>query len=411
MGKAGVIFFTAARFPVIIAQMFRVFWVLQFCMIMVSAFALNAHALTLDNIRIGKHDERTRIVLDVDQAVDFKAFTLTNPNRIVVDLPKLSWRVPSDLSQDKGAIVTAIRHGDLLENTTRIVFEAKDTPDIMRSFTLPAGAGKNNRIVLDVRKALSSAAQPLRAEKTFAAKAPAPPKQIAKAVPPARKKVVVIDPGHGGQDPGATSGKTYEKHIVLGISRALKSQLETTGKYKVYLTRENDRFIKLHNRVKFARGKNADLFVSIHADSIKKKSVRGASIYTLSEKASDAQTAKLAARENKVDLIHGIDLTHEDHDVAGILLDLVQRDTMNQSNFFAEKLVKALKDQGVRTLQNPHRSAGFAVLKAPDIPSILIEAGFVSNRQDARLLQKKSYQTKLAKTIAQGIDEYLSQID
>ncbi|HCQ70866.1 MAG TPA: N-acetylmuramoyl-L-alanine amidase, partial [Rhodospirillaceae bacterium] len=125
----------------------------------------------------------------------------------------------------------------------------------------------------------------------------------------------------------------------------------------------------------------------------------------------DAQTAKLAARENRADLISGIDLTHEDKDVAGILLDLVQRDTMNQSNFFAEKLVASFKRDGIRILDNPHRSAGFAVLKAPDIPSILIEAGFVSNRHDAKLLTQSSYQKKVAKTIAQGVDAYLSQID
>ena len=169
-------------------------------------------------------------------------------------------------------------------------------------------------------------------------------------------------------------------------------------------------FIKLRDRVIFARRHEADLFISIHADSIRNPKIRGASIYTLSEKASDAQTARLAARENKADLIAGVDLQHEDADVANILIDLVKRDTMNQSKFFAESLVKTFQSSGIRTLENPHRYAGFAVLKAPEIPSVLIEAGFLSNRKDARLLDQKEYRSKIAKTIASGVDHYIARV-
>lgn len=374
-------------------------------------------ALEVQDVRIGLHSDKTRIVVDVDQLTDFRVFTLQGPDRVVIDLPSFAWQASLLIKQEKGSVIAAVRHGNISSDTSRIVFDVEGKMTIINAFALPAAQGKPDRIVIDVRpyqtgdtvQAYGDLAETGLQESTVPAAAPpvAPPPPPQKQKP-ARKLVIVIDPGHGGQDPGATSGRTHEKHIVLALGKALKAELESMGKYEVHMTRSSDRFIKLHDRVKFARSKNADLFVSIHADSIPKSSVRGASIYTLSEKASDAQTAKLAARENKADLISGIDLSHEDHDVAGILLDLVQRDTMNQSNFFAEKLVAAFKREGIRILDNPHRSAGFAVLKAPDIPSILIEAGFVSNRHDARLLTQASYQKKVAGTIARGIDAYLS---
>ena len=221
----------------------------------------------------------------------------------------------------------------------------------------------------------------------------------------------MIDPGHGGNDPGAVGhNRAYEKNVVLSLSKELRKQLLATGKYRVLLTRENDRFIRLKNRVKFARDANADLFISLHADSIHKSNVRGTSIYTLSKKASDAQTAKLAEKENQADLIGGVGLTVEDEQVAFILGDFLMNDTMNQSKFFANTLVKKLKSHGVKTLENPHRYAGFAVLKAPDIPSILIEAGFMSNRKEAQLLNQASHRQKLAKAMRAGIDAYFDYI-
>lgn len=370
-----------------------------------------AQALDILGVRIGHHSDKTRIVIDLDQPSAFTAFTLDGPSRVVLDLPTFTWQASNQIKQEKASAVAAVRHGHISDEASRLVFDMKDQMEIASQFALPKAEGKPDRIVLDIRRAAAGVpAQPAaaaQAQPVSAVVAAPPPPMPEKSATP-RKSIIVIDPGHGGQDPGAISGKTYEKHIVLALGKALKKELEAMGKYEVYLTRETDKFIKLHDRVKFARKKNADLFVSIHADSIPKSSVRGASIYTLSEKASDAQTAKLAAKENKADLISGIDLSHEDQDVAGILLDLVQRDTMNQSNFFAEKLVVSFKGEGIRTLDNPHRSAGFAVLKAPNIPSILIEAGFVSNRNDAKLLTQSSYQKRVAKTIAQGVDSYLT---
>jgi N-acetylmuramoyl-L-alanine amidase len=227
-----------------------------------------------------------------------------------------------------------------------------------------------------------------------------------------RKPLIIIDPGHGGVDPGAHGiNDTNEKNVTLALAKKLKATLESTGHYRVALTRDKDIFIKLRDRVTFARDREADLFISLHADSVGERSnVSGVSIYTLSEKASDAQTAKLAEQENKVDLIAGIDLSAEDQDVANILVDLAMRDTMNQSNFFANKVVEKLKANSVRLLDRPHRSAGFAVLKAPDIPSVLVETGFMSNQKEVTLLNSDSHREKLAKAITSAVETYFDQV-
>lgn len=227
-----------------------------------------------------------------------------------------------------------------------------------------------------------------------------------------RKPLIIIDPGHGGKDPGAVSkDRKREKDVVLSLSKSLKKELEKTGRYRVKLTREGDYYIRLRDRVKFAREHGADLFISVHADSLPKSTARGASVYTLSEKASDAQTAKLAARENNADLIAGVNLSVEDDEVADILLDLATRDTMNQSKFFANTLVTSLRNQGVKTLSNTHRYAGFAVLKAPDIPSVLVEAGFMSNAAEAALLTRERYQKQIAAALAKGIAHYFETVE
>ena len=194
------------------------------------------------------------------------------------------------------------------------------------------------------------------------------------------------------------------------MSKELKAALEKSGKYDVKLTRDSDHYVKLRDRVALARKWGGDLFISIHADSIEKRNVRGASIYTLSDKSSDAQTAKLAARENRSDIIAGVDLTHEDQAVANILIDLASTHTKNQSRYFANLMVDSFKDQNVNILPNTHRYAGFAVLKAPDIPSILIEAGFLSNRKEAELLSTKEYRARIITTIYKGIDNYFTRL-
>ena len=225
------------------------------------------------------------------------------------------------------------------------------------------------------------------------------------------KPLIVIDAGHGGKDPGAIAHNGQrEKDIVLKLARELKNKLDATGRYRTRLTRKDDRFIKLRERVNFARREKGDLFISLHADSIPDRDVTGASVYTLSDKASDAQTAKLAARENKADLIGGVDLSHEDKDVANILLDLVTRDTTNQSKFFANVVVEQFRMQGVKTLKTPHRHAGFAVLKAPDIPAILVENGFISSPSEVEKLNNAQHREKITSALLNSVDSYFSRM-
>jgi N-acetylmuramoyl-L-alanine amidase len=238
---------------------------------------------------------------------------------------------------------------------------------------------------------------------------PPPPPPRPKFVPVQR--VIVLDPGHGGVDPGAigVSG-IHEKDITLAAARDIRNELLRLGGYRVLLTRDRDEFIRLRDRVAFGRDAGADLFVSIHADTMPNRRVRGASVYTLSETASDAEAAALAVQENKADLIAGVDLSHETSEVANILIDLAQRETMNLSAQFAALLVDELRRE-TRLLRNTHRFAGFAVLKAPDVPSVLVELGFLSNRRDEKMLRTKTYRRKLAAAIAQGIDRYFVGVE
>ncbi len=221
-----------------------------------------------------------------------------------------------------------------------------------------------------------------------------------------RPHLVILDPGHGGVDPGAigVSG-VYEKDITLATAREVARQLEATKRYRVKLTRNDDEFVPLPDRVAHARAAGGDLFLSIHADAVPDKHTRGASVFTLSEIASDREAAELAARENKADLIAGIDLSQHEPAVSNILLDLARRQTNNMSVRLARQLVTELRHD-VRLLNNSHRSAGFAVLKAPDIPSALVELGCISNKEEDRLLRQEAYRRKVATGLVRSVNDY-----
>ena len=222
--------------------------------------------------------------------------------------------------------------------------------------------------------------------------------------------MIVIDPGDGGVDPGAISASgTYEKTVVLAAAKTLKRVLEKTGRYDVVLTRDKDRFLRLRQRVAVSRSADADLFISIHADSAADKRLRGASIYTLSEKSSDKEAARLAEQENKSDIIAGWDFSEETPEVTNILIDLAQRETMNQSARFAGFLARELRS-AVRTHRRAHRFAGFAVLKAPDVPSLLLEMGYLSNIKEERMLRTREFQEKVAVAVRRGIDNYFENV-
>jgi len=230
----------------------------------------------------------------------------------------------------------------------------------------------------------------------------------AKSLP--KPYLVVLDPGHGGIDPGAIGRSgVYEKDVALATAREVGRQLEATRRYRVRLTRREDEFIPLAERVGRARAAGGDLFLSIHADALPNAGMRGASVYTLSEQASDKEAAALAARENKADLIAGIDLSRNEPAVSEILIDLARRQTNNLSIRLARELVTEL-GHDVRLLTNSHRSAGFVVLKAPDIPSALVEMGCLSNRTEEQLLQRPSYQRKLAAGLVRSINDYFDLV-
>lgn len=230
-----------------------------------------------------------------------------------------------------------------------------------------------------------------------------------KAKPPAppRPRLIVLDPGHGGADPG-TTGATgmHEKTVVYAVATELERQLTAGRRYRVALTRRGDLFVPLRERVSRARVAKADLFISLHADSHPDPGTRGATVYTLSEDASDREAAALAAKENKADLVAGIDLRRQPDHVANVLIEMTQRGTVNQSRTFAGIMVEALRHHNVATLPRSHRHAGFAVLTAPDVPAILLELGYLSNRADERLLLNKAHHQKLARAISAAADRY-----
>jgi N-acetylmuramoyl-L-alanine amidase len=220
------------------------------------------------------------------------------------------------------------------------------------------------------------------------------------------KPVIIIDAGHGGIDPGAIGASgTLEKEITLAYARAVAQALAATGRYHVVLTRKKDNFIRLRQRIAIARGAGADLFLSLHADKDGTSALRGASVYTLSEQASDAEAEALATKENKADIIAGVDLSNENQVVTDILIDLAQRETQNLSARFAGMLVLELK-QETTLLHNTHRFAGFAVLKAPDVPAALVELGYLSSRQDESLLASSQHRAKMAAAIVRAANAY-----
>lgn len=379
-------------------------------------FSFPAFALDIEAVRFGQHPDKTRIVIETSDTFEFRSFTLSNPNRLIIDLPLFVWQA-GDVSAAGTRYITGVRNAVNKPGISRIVFDLRQAKQIKSAFRLSPNSSGNHRLVIDLVSGTPTKAVfgnldiddiPVGLQQANLTN-PAPV-NIPTKKPVREKPLIVIDPGHGGNDPGAISPqKFYEKHIVLMLSKELKQKLEATGRYRVRLTRDDDRYIKLGQRVRLSREWDADMFISMHADSIGDGNVRGASVYTLSNTASDKQTAKLAQRENRADIIAGVDLSHEDKDVSNILIDLAMRDTMNQSRFFASLLVDSFKQKDVRILPNTHRYAGFAVLKAPDVPSVLIEAGFLSNRYEAAALKENAYRQKIITAITHGIETYFDK--
>lgn len=367
-------------------------------------------------VRVGVYPGKTRIVLDVDRSVKFNSFVLQQPYRVVLDMSEVTWS-PKLRNPPKGGLITGMRFGLFKPGSSRVVLDSKGPVRIAKAFVIPpSGKNRSYRMVVDIAKTsrqafLMSYKRPVRKPVATATARPAPVPVPLKRKParPDAKKVIVIDPGHGGVDPGAMSRSgVWEKHIVLAFARELRQSLQASGKFKVRLTRDRDVFIRLRDRIALARRAGADLFISVHADSIGNSKVRGTSVYTLSERASDKEAGALARKENKSDLIAGVDLDDQSNDVVNILIDLAQRETMNESAVFARKLVDEL-GKTRKLLRNTHRFAGFAVLKAPDIPSVLVELGYLSNRTDERMLRDPRKRKRMAAAMSTAVERYFQR--
>ncbi len=363
--------------------------------------ALAGDAALID-VRAGISEEVTRLVIDLDGPADFRTFTLDDPARIVVDLSQVSLAV-SEMERgiDTGLVVRA-RFGTPAVDVTRVVLDLAEPGVVQDTLVLEPEGGYSHRIVLDIapRAAPVPSSDAVQDDRFL--------KPGIKPSPPV--PVIVLDPGHGGPDPGAIGASgAHEKDIVLAAARELKAMLEETGRYHVVMTRDGDWILRLADRVLFARAAGADLFISIHADSIDNPEVRGTGVYTLSEVASDKEAAALARKENRSDLIEGVDFVSIDYDpvTTNILIDLAQRETKNASSEFAG----ILADELIRVTElrrNVHRFAGFRVLKAPDIPSVLLEMGFMSNPVEERLMKDRSWRHAFLAGVVRAIDAFMA---
>lgn len=376
----------------------------------------------ISSMRIGQSIGSVRMVFDSDRNFEYKAFILDNPQRLVIDTSNVPISSKLEKYNDKNNLISKTRLGAIGGNNTRMVFDLQKPAVIKKAFMLPPQSSFGWRFVVDIT---------LASEREFSSKlgnsyafasggsfdnsysVASKSSKSAKAVVKSNsnaKRVIVLDPGHGGRDPGAIGySGVYEKNITLAMAKEMKRLLDKEGNYKVYLTRSTDVFIPLRDRVKIARKHNADLFLSIHADSAVNRSAKGLSVYTLSENASDKEAAALAERENKVDVIAGLNLVEHSKEVSDILINLAQRETLNRSSEFATFMVKEMRNS-VKLVDNTHRFAGFAVLKAPDVPSVLLEMGYLSNRTEEKLLKQENYRRKLAISTNNAIERYFENM-
>ncbi len=363
-------------------------------------------------LKIGESAGRSRFTMELSDPLDVRVFTLTSPNRVVFDMPEVLWRANGETRPSGQGAVKSYRYGLFRKGNSRFIVDLSAPVRIEKTQILPPEGGSGFRLVVDLAPTTNSeflahAGWPRDISGATASAGAAP----ALSSTPARggKKLIILDAGHGGIDPG-THGQTglVEKDLVLSVAKTLRKVLEATGRYRVQLTRDADVFIPLRERVNIARAAHGDLFVSLHADSSDHRDVRGASVYTLSEDASDREAATLAEKENMSDIIAGVDLTGENSPVASILIDLAQRDTMNRSVRFAETVVGALPTATMLLPLFPHRSAGFAVLKGPDIPAVLIELGYLTNPKDEAEMATEAWRNGVARAISSAVDTHFA---
>jgi N-acetylmuramoyl-L-alanine amidase len=368
-------------------------------------------ASVMIDARIVGDTRRTRFVADLSHSVDIGIFTLADPYRLVLDLPQVKFALPAGVGENGRGMISAFRYGKISPGKSRIVLDLTGPVDVDKSFVVPPADNQPARLVIDVvpttRETFLAVNRRYRDEQSAEALERRNRSLVPRSGEVSSKQAVVIDPGHGGIDSGAT-GKTgaLEKDITLEFAKLLGANLEETGLYDVHYTREDDRFVALGERVGIARALEADLFVSIHANSFSTRSVRGTVIYTVSDAASDKMAAEIAASENQSDILAGIDIDDTSSGgVMDILIDLTRRETRNFGVVFARNLVKELSS-ATKMFKIPHQQAGFKVLEAPDVPSAMVELGYLSNANDEEQLLSAEWREKAAESIVRAIGGY-----
>ncbi|MGH6837320.1 MAG: N-acetylmuramoyl-L-alanine amidase [Methylocella sp.] len=362
---------------------------------------------------IEQSGDRAKLIFELSAHLDATAFVLANPNRVIVDLPQTDFALDPETGKvaaprRKTGLIAAFRFGQLAPGKSRIVIDLAAP-----ALVLSAACGKlesdgHARLVIELaktdRRSFEAAVQRARIQLTALAQ----PKEAPKPEPDSTKPVIILDPGHGGIDRGAMVHGLIEKELVFDFAKAVAAKLDAVGRFKVAMTRDDDSFVSLSERVRMARDRNAALFVSIHADTLSSAAdVSGATVYTVSDRASDAEAARVAEKENQSDAAAGLDKTEDASDVSGILFDLTRRETRAYSQFFAHTLVNYWRVAG-RLNKNPRRHAGFLVLKAPDVPSVLLELGYLSNEKDGLALTSARWRDKASSQVAEAIEAFFA---
>jgi len=355
--------------------------------------------------RIEQSGETVRLTMMLSAVMAVEAWVQAAPDRVIVEMPSTNFQIQPNAKKAAG-FVSAYRYGLFTADKARIIIDLSQPATIARTEIRPVRGGFGE-FTIELKKV---ARAEFLAEAAKAKKPQETPAQAIAAKPPGEtRRTIVIDPGHGGIDPGTMVASISEKAVVLAFGKALKEQLEANARYRVVMTRDDDRFVSLSDRVQTGRNEQADLFISIHADSLMQaQEVRGATVYTRSERATDAEAAKLAAKENEADSAAGLETREEVQDVAGILMDLARRETRTFTGVFARNLVDKLGGS-IKMHKIPLRSARFWVLSAPDVPSVLIELGYMSSPKDAELLNSPEWRGKAVTAVSAAIGDYFAR--
>lgn len=359
--------------------------------------------------RLSGDDKQTRLTIDLSRKIDMRAFTLAEPYRVVIEIPQVNFQLPANTGEQGQGIIKAFRYGLVMSGGSRIVIDLAGPVRVTKAVVLDPADEQPAQMVVDMvavdRETFLRAAA---IDNHLPRPRPSEARREERAGDP--RPVVVIDAGHGGIDPGtrAQTGE-LEKELTLEFAAVLRSKLEAAGKYRVMMTRTDDTFIELSERVQIARQQRAQLLISIHCDALARGDgeAQGATVYTLSGQASDAEAQRLADAENRADAIGGVDLADEPNEIADILIDLAQRETKAFTANFARNVVKDMAATA-RMHKHPLKSAGFRVLKAPDVPSVLIELGYVSNARDLKQLVSETWRSRTADAIAHAVQVYFT---